>query len=101
MIPAYMLAPIRNAADAHAFLSALNADGCLFHLDDDPATVIDSRGSRIFAGAQIDVLRERLGELHNLSDADAWDIFAAVDDGRAYDADALCAPIAVGATVTI
>ena len=86
-IPAFMLNPIRTAADAYAFLYALNAEGRLFHMDDDPATVIDSRGAYLFVGEEIDILRERMRDLRCLPDADAWDIFAAVDDGRAYDAD--------------
>ena len=45
----YFLSPITRFSDAEGFLFCLDQDGLLFHPEDDPSTVINSKtGNPIF-----------------------------------------------------
>ncbi len=69
-IPAYMLAPIRNAADARAFLSALSAENRAFHPDDAPESVGhydgDGRWNPLFTETECDAINIRMDEITEL-----------------------------------
>lgn len=54
--------PVFSAESAKAFLYMLQDKGCMFHPEDDPATVVN-HGRRVFSPLQAEVLRIRMSEV--------------------------------------
>jgi hypothetical protein len=55
--------------EASSFLSALENEGRMFHLDDDPETIVRTfDGSRVFTDQECIPLRKRVEEIFNLLD---------------------------------
>jgi hypothetical protein len=55
--------------EASSFLSALENEGRMFHLDDDPETIVWTfDGSRVFTDQECIPLRKRVEEIFNLLD---------------------------------
>lgn len=61
-----MKSPITTRAEGEAFLQSLQQDGHLFHLEDDPAGIIDGDGNPLFTDEQVTNLRARIDDLYAL-----------------------------------
>jgi hypothetical protein len=58
--------PILSRRDAEAFLRKIHAAGLMFHLEDDPATILGRGESPLFSPSEIVMLRARIAELYAL-----------------------------------
>lgn len=67
---AHFREPISSKAGAESFLRRLHEEGRLFHLDDDPTTIVNIRvGTRTFTDEEARLLKARVNELFlNLGD---------------------------------
>lgn len=63
MIVFDLTTPIESAADAVCFIVDLDRAGLLFHFDDDPASIVNSAGGRIFTDEQCPLVSVRVAEL--------------------------------------
>ena len=54
--------PIESKGDAIAFITSLDSEGCLFHLDDAPAFIVDQNGNWVFSVEEAEMIIERVGE---------------------------------------
>ncbi|MDH2328310.1 hypothetical protein QCN27_15700 [Cereibacter sp. SYSU M97828] len=61
-----MKTPITTRAEGEVFLQSLHESGQLFHLEDDPASIIDGDGNPLFTEIQVGQLRARIEELYDL-----------------------------------
>ena len=65
----YFLSPITRFSDAEGFLFCLDQDGLLFHPEDDPSTVINSKtGNPIFTDEEVLLIRQRIDEVYEFMD---------------------------------
>ena len=63
----YFTEPITDIDQAYAFFYKLWADGLLFHPEDDPRSIWNSRdGGYLFNDAEVEVLRQRIMETYQL-----------------------------------
>lgn len=63
-IDANLTTPITNLNSAKGFLRLLEADGKLFHPEDDPETVVSTRG-RVFTPEEVPYVRLRIEEVYS------------------------------------
>jgi hypothetical protein len=56
--------PLTSQRDAQQFFRDLHAADLLFHPEDDPATIINQAGARIFTDAQCPLVAERIAETY-------------------------------------
>ena len=56
--------PITSESDAEQFFYDLHAENLLFHPEDDPATIINPAGERIFTDAECLLVAERITEVY-------------------------------------
>jgi hypothetical protein len=56
--------PLTSQRDAQQFFRDLHAADLLFHPDDDPATIINQAGERIFTDEQCPLIAERIAETY-------------------------------------
>lgn len=64
---AYIFKEITDIESAKRFLAELVADHADFHLDDDPADIVDGKTGRgLFSDLEIIAMRARQGELYAL-----------------------------------
>jgi hypothetical protein len=56
--------PLTSQRDAQQFFRDLHAADLLFHPEDDPATIINQAGERIFTDAQCPLVVERIAETY-------------------------------------
>jgi hypothetical protein len=56
--------PLTSQRDAQQFFRDLHAADLLFHPDDDPATIINQAGERIFTDAQCPLIAARIAETY-------------------------------------
>lgn len=54
---------ITNQSGAEAFLRYLSSTGRSFHPDDDPETIVNVNGKRIFSPDEWEPVRDRIGEV--------------------------------------
>lgn len=72
-LPESLRAPITDMASATAWLDALVAADLTFHLEDDPAEIVNCRTDEpTFLKADHGLLRERVGQLYAISDWGVW-----------------------------
>ena len=65
----YFLTPINRESDAESFFFCLYQDGLLFHPEDNPSEVINSRsGHLLFTDQEAVALRERIEEAYSVMD---------------------------------
>lgn len=56
--------PITSENDAEQFFYDLHAADLLFHPEDDPATIVNKDGARIFTDAECPLIAERITEVY-------------------------------------
>jgi len=56
--------PITSENDAEQFFYALENEGLLFHPEDDPATIVNKDGERIFTDAECPLIAQRITEVY-------------------------------------
>ena len=56
--------PLTSQRDAQQFFRDLHAADLLFHPDDDPATILNQAGERIFTDEQCPLIAERIAEIY-------------------------------------
>lgn len=56
--------PITSESDAEQFFYDLHAENLLFHPEDDPATIINPAGERIFTDAECLLVAKRITEVY-------------------------------------
>jgi DNA-binding IclR family transcriptional regulator len=66
-LPQALRLPIYDLASGKAWLDALNDAGLMFHLEDDPADMIEIETNEpTFFEDDLELLRERVGDLYDL-----------------------------------
>jgi hypothetical protein len=69
--PLWMRTPIRSTAEAEACIRAMHDDGALFHLDDDPASIVETAsGAPTFLREQVPYVSHRQQEIREHTDGD-------------------------------
>ena len=66
--------PITNDAEARAYLVALATEGKAYHLDDDPADVVDVEGRPVFTTEEAGLLRQRTAEARQHCTVDVFEV---------------------------
>ena len=56
--------PITSENDAEQFFYALENEGLLFHPEDDPATIVNKDGERIFTDSECPLIAQRITEVY-------------------------------------
>ena len=60
--------PIHDRKSAESFLRLLDANDLAFHCDDDPAEIVGPHGLHLFNPHEVDLLRQRMAEVHKHHD---------------------------------
>ena len=55
--------PITTISEAKSFFYSLNKREKLFHPDDEPSTIIDQEGKRIFTNEESEFISQRIAEI--------------------------------------
>lgn len=64
---AFLRVPLRTKEEAEAFIRALHAANLLFHFDDSPDDIVETRtGARTFTDDEVPHVRARVNELFAL-----------------------------------
>jgi hypothetical protein len=56
--------PLTSQRDAQKFFRDLHAADLMFHPEDDPATIVNKDGERIFTDAECPLIAERIAEAY-------------------------------------